>query len=165
MKQQKETDVLEIKIDSINDLYSNFSINNNKILNPEIQQYISSNVEGFSKRNSLKIKFSSSKKPTIKEKDEAKTVLKNTYKKVVDDCNKTINLYYILSLIFLLIGTVSIVVLHVISSYAPYVIKTILEIISWVFVWEFVDVLCFRAIFRIIKNNQNKKIYKSEIEF
>ena len=165
MKSQKETDILEVKIESANDLYSNFSINNNKILNPQIQQHISKNVEGFSKRNHLKIKFVSSKKLTAKEKDDAKTVIKNTYKKVVDDCSKTINLYCILSLIFLLIGIIAIVVLHVISSYATYVIKTILEIISWVFVWEFVDVLCFRAIFKIIKNNHNKKIYKSEIEF
>ena len=165
MKQEKTTDVLEINIKSPSDLYSNFSINNNKILNPEIQQHISSTVEGFSKRNDLKIKINSSKDFTENEKQDARNVLKNAFKKVVDDNNKTINSYCIFALVFLLIGIVSIVVLHVISSFAPYVLKTILEIVSWVFVWEFVDVLCFRTFFRIIKNKHNKKIYKSEIEF
>ena len=93
MKQEKTTDVLEINIKSPSDLYSNFSINNNKILNPEIQQHISSTVEGFSKRNDLKIKINSSKNFTENEKQDARNVLKNTFKKVVDDNNKTINSY------------------------------------------------------------------------
>ena len=72
----------------------------------------------------------------------------------------------IISLSCLLIGIIFITLLNFLSKLStPYVILLILEIVSWVFVWEFVDVFVFSRFLNRIKMNNIKKMKNCSIIF
>ena len=100
------------------------------------------------------------------EKLECKKAIKRYFLNDYNDFKEENLKLSVISFALLLIGIVLIGILIFLERIsAPYAITLILEIIAWVFVWEFVDVFVFSRFTNRVKMNRIKKILDAEIVF
>ncbi len=72
--------------------------------------------------------------------------------------------FYILGAVLFLIGCLFLIPIHFLHAYnAPEVVGVIFEIITWVFIWEFVECVTFRPFNERIRKGRVDKILKGEI--
>lgn len=158
--------IIELKVKNKTELYSKFSTDNNKVVNEEVVSYIENLARKLPNKENLQIKIESEAKLIKAEQDDFKEAFRKYYKNKNAEINKNTNFFYLLSFVFLLVGMACIVGLNFLrNSNVSYVAQTILEVVSWVFIWEFVDILCFKIGINFFKRRKNNKFLKSEIVF
>lgn len=162
--QMKE--IASIQFNNIKDAYSKFSTDNNKVLDDSAGAYISESFKDLHSKSQKTLEIHLIENCEEKEKEECKTVIKkyflNDYNEYKDENLKLT----VISFSLLLIGLIFIGILIFLNRIsAPYAISLILEIITWVFIWEFVDVFVFARFTNHIKMKKIKKILNSEIIF
>ena len=158
--------IIELRVENKSELYSKFSTDNNKVVNEEVISYIENSARKLPNKENLQINIESGTKLIKDEQDEFKEAFQKYYKNKNVENSKHTNFFYLLSIVFLLVGMACIVGLNFLkNSNVSYVAETILEVVSWVFIWEFVDILCFKIGIDFFKRRKNNKILKSEIVF
>ena len=166
---KEKTNIIEkasIKFEKIQDAYSKFSTNTNKVLDENAGNYISESFKDLKQNSKKTLEIYLDEACNEEEKLECKTSIKRYFLNDYNDHKEENLKLSVVSFILLFIGIVFIGILIFLENLsAPYAITIILEIIAWVFVWEFVDVFVFTRFTNRMKMNRIKKILDAEIVF
>ncbi len=155
-----------IKFERIDDAYSKFSTDTNKVLDDSAGAYISESFKDMKQRSNKTLEIYLDEACNDEEKLECKKAIKRYFLNDYNDFKEENLKLSVISFALLLIGIVLIGILIFLERIsAPYAITLILEIIAWVFVWEFVDVFVFSRFTNRMKMNRIKKILDAEIVF
>lgn len=163
---KKETETISICFEKIEDCYSKFSIPHNKVFDKNAVEFIEDSLKDTKSKSNIKLEIHLKKDCEEKDKLECEKTIKKYYKNNYTEKSQENMKLTIISLSCLLIGIIFITLLNFLSKLStPYVILLILEIVSWVFVWEFVDVFVFSRFLNRIKMNNIKKMKNCSIIF
>ena len=156
-------EIASIKFGKIDDAYSKFSTDTNKVLDESAGDYIYESFKDLQNKSNKTLEIYLDESCSEEEKEECKNVIKRYFSNDYKEENLKLT---IVSLTLLIIGIVFVGLLVLLESLnVPYAITIIMEIIAWVFVWEFVDVFVFSRFTNRIKMRRIKKILDAEIIF
>lgn len=164
MKKRKIEEVY-LKVNSVENFYSGFSDEETKVVNNKIIEYIDDATKYIPNNTQININIKIKNLRSRQKKQECKTAFRNYYKNEITDAAKSVKKLNLVALLLLGVAVAFLVVLHfIVQANAPYILKTALEIVAWVFTWETVDVFFFRTTAERFHLKKVKKIYNSNIK-
>lgn len=132
---------VKFELDSIKNIYSDFSSENNKTLKREFVDHLENACDEVPAFEDFRVLISCQNEVSKNEEQLAINTIKKHYKKKFINSKKSIMRNTFISLSMLVISIVLIFVLHFLNVYkVNYIITTLLDIIAWVFAWEFTDI-------------------------
>ena len=162
----KEKGLIDIGLEDIDDFYSPYSLKNNKKIDREVDDHICDIADYIPLSKDLDLEIYLDKMPTDKEKKEAETTFRNYYAQYLLELNAERNRLLILASILLGIGLVLLSCLFAFGLYEKsQFLYTLLEIATWVFVWESLDISCFHCHTINVKKQRAKKLLNADIKF
>lgn len=133
----EDCNVINIKIDNKEQVISKFSYDENDKLNKELCEFILDKTKTMSLHKNIQLNLYTS---SPIQKGEIKTTLQNHFQEEYIEVRHELKRVNIFSFIMLILGIISLSVLILAHKFFDYFyFTTILEIASWVFVWEAVD--------------------------
>lgn len=133
----EDCNVINIKVNNKEQVISKFSYDENDKLNKELCEFILDKTKVMSLQKNIYLNFYTS---SPIQKSEIKATLQNHFQEEYIEAKHKLKRVNIFSFIMLLLGIVSLSVLILAHKFFNYFyFTTILEIASWVFVWESVD--------------------------
>lgn len=156
MQQEK---CARIHIKDINQLYSEFSDKDYRIINKNFIEHVEENFLQLNvRKDDFSIKFKVDKAPTVDEVAEAKRTFMNYYDKEISENNISLKRMYIRSSILLLVGLIFILTLSFLQSHnVSYILTALMEVSAWVFTWEFIDNFVFKISAERLRKARNIK--------
>lgn len=152
---------IELEIDKISDLHSPYS--NNDIHN-DVFAFIDEKINYIPLKEELEIDINCKKPATDTEKTIAIHKIKSYYEKEINITYKDIKRYRRLAITLLLCGLVLLAGLHFLNKLnPPFFLFTFLDIVAWVFIWEFVETIIFRSLKERSYKKKCQKIIDSNI--
>lgn len=146
-----------LDINNINNIYSEFSSSNNKILKKKFAEHLEEACSELDSNEQINIIIKCEQKLEKNSQETATKTIKKYYSQKLKESENIINKNRVIALSMLIISILLIIGLHFLNEHnVHYTISTILEIITWVFAWEFTDILFFKN----IKERNDKKLYK-----
>lgn len=134
----EEFNIINIKIDNKEQVISKFSYDENDKLNKELSEFILDKTKVMPLNKDFKLNFYVN---SPIEKNEVQTTLQNHFREEYLETQHELKRANIISLIMLILGVLSLSILVLAHKFFDYFyFTTILEIASWVFVWEAVDI-------------------------
>lgn len=164
MKKKKATDKIYLKLNKISDAYSDYSTEEHITIKEEFHEHIMNLADDKSVKNDVEINIHLNTPASIDEKATLVSAIKSYNKYKVRDITNTIKLYFMIAGLLLLAG----VGLSLIYFFAPItniIVEFFLEIGTWVFIWELVDIVSFQIPSIKFKAYLNTRIIKSKIKF
>jgi len=129
--------IIDVKIDNHNQLYSSFNYDNNESLNNEFCDYIWNNSKLAPINKDVTINIYDN---TNNDKTQIESAIKNHYRREYKQAKLNLNKINIFTLGCMIAGVLCLLLLvffH--NAINNYYIDIILEVASWVFIWEAVD--------------------------
>lgn len=158
----EDINIINIKIDNKEQVISKFSYDENDKLNKELSEFILDKTKIMPLTNDFKLNFYSSSAIDAK---EVQTTLKNHFKEEYIEAKHELKRANIVSLIMLILGIASLSILILAHKFFDYFyFTTILEIASWVFVWEAVDIFFLQRSRLKRQCLLMKKLYSAQVE-
>lgn len=150
-KIQKEKLQIDVALNDIHECYATFHEKNNENLNQEFLDFIYSTIKNKNMKffDGVSLNLEVENDPSEEEKEIFKRAYLNYFEEQKTSHKIKKKRYNWLSLSLLLVGVLILFImgmLHFFSENTNQIIYTILEIASWVFIWEAVDVFFFRKI-------------------
>ena len=139
-------------------------LSNDSELNPEIFEFIEKTFRFTNKRYSLELDvvFPSTMKEEEKEKIEK--LIKSYYAVNIVKTNEEVKRHNIISLFLLLFGALIYIAYGLLMYFnVNFVFQGIMEIASWVFIWEAVDMFFLSNVETKIDRLKNVKIFNAKI--
>ncbi|MFQ6724441.1 MAG: hypothetical protein ACLRFE_03830 [Clostridia bacterium] len=157
----KDYNIINIKVDNKEQVISKFSYDENDKLNKELSEFILDKTKIMPLNKDIKLNFYTS---SPIEHQEIKTTLQNHFMEEYVEAKHELKRANIISIIMLLLGILSLTALILANKFFDYFyFTTILEISSWVFVWESIDIF-FLQRSRIKRQSLLfKKLYSADI--
>ena len=166
MKNKATTQNITLKLNNANEMFSPYSEENNLSLKPEIAKHIEHSTEDAKKNSKICVYVETPKPVSEKEKEDCVMAFKNHYKLYLQDEKNELKHYYFISLILLGVGALLTVLFCFLTWWnVNLIVRTLVEIVSWAFVWEFVDVFFFRCMFKRKKLNYIKLLINAKLHF
>ncbi len=161
-KSFNEIETINIKIKSEEELYSGYNYDRNEVLNPALGDFLLEKAESLPAKSKLRLKFFSD--VNIKE-HELFSAIKNKFKGEFENYQRELKKTALFSLVVLILGLLflGIFILEEIFFH-NIVLSIILEIASWVFIWEAVDAFFLQRLSLKAKRMQMARIYDAEME-
>ena len=160
-KNPEDYNIINIKVDNKEQVISKFSYDENDKLNKELSEFILDKTKVITLNKDIQLNFYTSS--TI-DKNEVKTTLQNHFKEEYIEVKHELKRANIISLIMIILGVISLSLLVLAHKFFDYFyFTTILEIASWVFVWEAVDIFFLQRSKIRRKCLLMKKLYSAEI--
>ena len=158
-----EYKTINIKIENKNQIISNFSYDENDRLNKDLSEYIDEKSKNTRINQKIKLNFYS--KDDI-DKNEIKSTIKNHFHDEYLESKSDLKRLNIFIIIMLMLGilTFSILIALYNRNFSNFYFEMILEIASWVFIWESVDALFLQRPKIRKKNIRMYKLSVSEVE-
>lgn len=157
-----EYNIINVKVDNKEQVISKFSYDENDKLNKELSEFILDKTKTMPLNKDIKLNFYTS---SPIEKQEIKSTLYNHFNGEYLEVKHELKRANIFSLIMLVLGVLSLSVLVLAHKFFDYFyFTTILEIASWVFVWECVDSFFLKRSHIRHQCLLMKKLYSAEIE-
>jgi len=153
--------IVNIKVDNKEQVISKFSYDENDKLNKELSEFIVDKTKTMPLNKDIALNFYVT---SPIDKQEIKTTIHNHFKEEYLETKHELKRANIISLIMLILGIISLTALVIAHKFFDYFyFTTILEIASWVFVWESVDIFFLQR--SKIKRQclLLKKLYSAEI--
>lgn len=149
-------------------VYSPFSVENNKILNPELLEQFDVVFEEISAKEN--IEFLIHTEDASKEnRDNFEKTLDHHYLKKLEVSNRNFKSHILQGVLLFFIGIVLYAGFHLCRNFIdPRSVASwfeILNIASWVFVWEAVDVVFLGSINHSIEKHKYRKMIDAKITF
>ena len=140
-KKNKNTEdlVINIKVDNKEQIISKFSYDETDKLNKDLSEFIVDKTKRVSINSNVKLNFYT--KAKIKEGEVTRTI-RNHFTDELLNAKEDLRKSNILAFIMLILGIVTFAILY--ASYKLFInvyFEMIMEIATWVFVWESVDVI------------------------
>ena len=161
-KSFNEIETINIKIKSEEELYSGYNYDRNEVLNPALGDFLLEKAESLPAKSKLRLKFFSD--VNIKE-HELFSAIKNKFKGEFENYQRKLKKTALFSLVVLILGILflGLFILEELFFHTP-VLSIILEIASWVFIWEAVDAFFLERLSLKEKRLQMARIYDAEME-
>lgn len=149
--------IIDINAKSAEDFYSPFSPSGYRLLSPELVAYIDEYVQGIPAKQGYELRLQTNELEK-EEKSKIVSTIKRTYAEKIANINVELKHNFLQSLMFCLIG-VGFLLLLLVSRKLEwgFIPDTILDLLTWVFLWEGVDTFCFE---RFEQNKQKVKYAK-----
>lgn len=166
MKKTKSVDndkLINIKVENKDQIISNFSYDENDILNKDLSEYIVDKSKNTRITQDIQLNIYS--KDNI-DKNEIQSTIKNHFQEEYLESKselKRLNIF-IITMFVLGVLTFAILVALYNRSFSNIYFEMILEIAAWVFIWEAVDGLFLQRPKIRRKNIQMQKLYSAKIE-
>lgn len=146
-----------LEFNNIDNIYSEFSSTNNKILKKKFAQHLEEAIDEQDTNEDINLIIKCEEKLTKQQKDTATTTIKKYYSRKLKQSENIIKKNKIIALSMLIVAILLIICLHFLNEInTHYIITTILEVVVWVFAWESTDIIFFKN----TKDKQDKKLYK-----
>ena len=150
-----ENIVLEFK--QIENIYSEFSSTNNKILKKKFAQHLEEAIDEQDTNEDITLTIKCDENITKQQKETATNTIKKYYGRKFKQSENIIKKNRIIALSMFIIAVLLVICLHFLNEInTHYIITTILEVVVWVFAWESTDIIFFKN----TKDKQDKKLYK-----
>ena len=136
--------IINVKVTDKHQVFSNYNYESDEKLNNDLGEFIYDKARFVSPNKDIRIKIFSTQEIGQSEVEEA---IKNHYKKDYVEAKNKMRRNLIFSIIMLTIGLLafaSLLVMHEVA-YNIY-LEIVLEIMTWVFIWEAVDSFCLRRV-------------------
>ena len=161
-KSFNEIETINIKIKSEEELYSGYNYDKNEVLNPALGDFLLEKAEALPVKSKLRLKFFSD--VNIRE-HELFSAIKNKFKGEFENYQRKLKKTALFSLVVLILGILflGLFILEELFFHTP-VLSIILEIASWVFIWEAVDAFFLERLSLKEKRLQMARIYDAEME-
>lgn len=128
---------INVKAETHDQIFSEYNYENKTTLNPNLCEYLWDNIKLAPPSKDVTIRIYDKANLNLPEVQSAiKTHYRREYADAKDDLKK-INLFTIIAMIVGVLFLVSLVLIH--NYVNNYYLDIILEIVSWVFIWEAVD--------------------------
>lgn len=129
--------IINVKADEKGQVFSSYNFESNEKLNDELSDFIYDKAKDVPANKDIKIKIFTDFKADEKEVQDA---IKNNYKKEYINLKSEMKRNYIFSAVMFVLGIVTLTLLLLMHSWFYNVyLEIILEIATWVFIWEAVD--------------------------
>lgn len=161
-KSFNDIETINVKVKHEEEIYSGYNYDRNEVLNPALNDFLVEKAESLHKRSKLRIK-SFSDFPL--EEHELFSAIKNKFKGEFESYERKLKQTAIFSLVVLILGILflGIFVLEE-MFFHNVVLSIILEIASWVFIWEAVDSFFLERMALKEKRRQMARLYDAGIE-
>lgn len=154
--------IINIKVDNDSQIFSRYNYESNEKLNPELSEFIYDKARFVPASKNIRLKIYS--KENVDEKD-VETAIKNNYKKDYIAVRNEIKRNLIFSISMLIAGIIFFAFLLVMHKYFYNAyLGIIVEIITWVFIWEAVDAFFLQRLRLKHKRNVLLNLYTSQID-
>ena len=158
----QDYNIINIKVDNKEQVISKFSYDENDKLNKELSEFILDKTKTMMLSKDIQLNFYTT---SPIEKQEIKTTLYNHFNEEYIEVRHELKRANIFSLIMLILGILSLSILILAHKFFNYFyFTTILEIASWVFVWECVDSFFLKRSHIKRQCLLMKKLYSAKIE-
>ena len=163
---KKSTSVIRMAINDSEDLYSTYSTENNIVLNNEAVAFLESELKGVESKDNIKIVIETPTKISDERKNKCVKSIKNHFKGIISEAKDLIKRYLIIALI-MFVATCLLATLQILGNKFgfPDILMIFLEILTWVFGWEFIDILVFSVPIKKHKTKKYAKIINAKFEF
>lgn len=152
---------IEMNIKNLSDLHSPYSNND---INNDVFSFIDEKINYMPLNEELEIDINCKNPATDVEKTVAIYKIKSYYEKEIQITYKDIKRYRALAITLLLCGLILLAGLHFLNKLnPPFFLFTFLDIVAWVFIWEFVETLLFRSFKERSYKKKCQKIIDSNI--
>ena len=146
-----------LEFNNIDNIYSEFSSTNNKILKKKFAQHLEEAIDEQDTNEDINLIIKCEEKLTKQQKETATNTIKKYYSRKLKQSENIIKKNRIIALSMLIVAVLLIICLHFLNEInTHYIITTILEVVVWVFAWESTDIIFFKN----TKDKQDKKLYK-----
>ena len=161
-KSFNEIETINIKVKSEEELYSGYNYDKNEVLNPALGDFLLEKAEALPVKSKLRLKFFSD--VNIRE-HELFSAIKNKFKGEFESYQRKLKKTALFSLVVLILGILflGLFILEEMFFHTP-VLSIILEVASWVFIWEAVDAFFLERLSLKEKRLQMARIYDAEME-
>lgn len=161
-KSFNDIETINVKVKHEEEIYSGYNYDRNEVPNPALSDFLVEKAESLHKRSKLRIKIFSD---FSLEEHELFSAIKNKFKGEFESYERKLKQTAIFSLVVLILGILflGIFVLEE-MFFHNVVLSIILEIASWVFIWEAVDSFFLERIALKEKRRQMARLYDAEIE-
>lgn len=159
-----EIETINVKAESSKEIFSEYNYETNEILNEELEGFIVKKAETIPLKSKLRIKMFVEEKEKIDEK-EVEDAIKLRFKRDFEDYERKLKRNAQISFILLLIGILFLGFLVLETLFLDnFILSIILEITSWVFIWEAVDKFFFERTEIRERRHQFARLYYAEVE-
>ncbi|MGN1258896.1 MAG: hypothetical protein ACI4T8_01480 [Christensenellales bacterium] len=157
--------IIDVNAKSVEDFYSPYSPTGYRLLNSELVSYIDEYIEGIPAKQGFELRLQTNLLEP-EEKSKIVATIKRTYAEKIANINVELKHNFIQSLLFCLIGIGFMLLLFISNTLEwGFIADCVLDILSWVFLWEGVDTFCFER----FKQNKLKlkyaKLVMADIKF
>lgn len=157
--------IVDIAVADLDDFYSPYSPKGYKLLNPEMVEYIDEYAKGIPISQELTLRISAENQ-SVEAKERIEKTIRRTYAEKIANINEDLQRNLLSSIIFMIIGLIFLVGVIITSAFKfSDVIYEVLDIISWVFIWEAVDVFFMERHKKRVEKIKYSKLAVAEIIF
>lgn len=138
----EDYNIINIKVDNKEQVISKFSYDENDKLNKELSEFILDKTKIITLTKDIKLNFYT---PSPIDKTEIQTTLQNHFREEYIEVKHELKRLNIFTLTMIILGVITLSALFLAHKFFDYFyFTTILEIASWVFIWEAVDSIFLR---------------------
>ena len=164
-KEQVEKNI-SLKLETIDDMFSPYSDENNLMIKPEIVAHIENCIDDEKRSSQVVIHIKTPYEVSEQSIKDCNKAFKNYYRIKQEDDKKEINKMFLVSIILLLVGVaITIGQYFLMKANVHIVLQIITEIIGWAFVWEFVHICFFQCSVKRIKLKFNTLMLNAKLIF
>ncbi len=157
----KTTNVIDVKIECREQLFSAYSYSDNK-LNTEFSEYLSDKAKSVPIKEQVKIQIHTKDDIEVAEVEQA---VKSHFRAQYKEQKKEVTRLTVISLIMLTLGIIALTALILIEYFTDNIYVTyIADIAAWVFIWEAVDIFFLQRAVAKAKCVLIQRIYTASIE-
>lgn len=157
--------VIKINITDSHSVISDYNDDGDKIISSETAEFIDSLVKSVPKKKDIVLEIRSQNYTKDKEKEYKKAIENHYINKFADKDNKIKHNAFV-SLLMLILGVIGFSLLYVLTKVnAHWLLLDIVEVASWVFLWEMVDIFFLQSGYLKVAQKRYLKVVFAEKKF
>ena len=162
---KKGRSVIKINVADDESILSKYNDDGQEIISSEMADFINNLVKSVPKEKDIVLNIKCSNYTEEKEKRYKKAIV-NYYVNEFADKDSKLKNNSLISMLLFMIGVIGFVALYLLRTFeAHWLIQDIVEVASWVFLWETLDVFFLNRGIIKWKQKRDLKIIYSEIKF
>ena len=157
---------ISLKLETIDDMFSPYSEENNLMIKPEIVTHIENCIDDIKRNSDVVIHIKTPYEVSEQSVRDCNKAFKNYYRIKQEDDKKEINKMLLVSFALLLIGiAITIGQYFLMKADVHFVLQLLTEIIGWAFVWEFVHICFFQCSVKRVNLKFNTLMLNAKLIF
>jgi len=166
MNRNKPVDKIYVRLENTAHAYSEYSTDENPSLNTEFAEHLADLSNDKSVGNPIEINIKLDTPVSMEEKQHLISTIHTHFKHKLNDINNQKNRIWLITGVLLFLGIASLLLYHFLVPHVnSFLTEMLLEIGTWVFVWEFFYALFFELPSVNFKAHQTKRIINANIKF